>query len=281
MNRWLKLIIMELARFWKIYAALAAMTFVSQSGGLLLHFNSQLNDVRRRMEEQGLQTYEQYVAKYGRESFHMAIDRTEPFFTGPVFLCIAALIFYSIFIWYRDWAGKNTFIYRLLMLPTSRMNLYWAKLASIMLLVFGLVALQLLLFPFYTGLFRAIVPDELAIRETVFAFVRHHAIYQVLIPPTFLEFILYYGAGLLGLTVVFTAVLIERSYRLKGLIGGIVYVAGAGMLIVSPELVNLNTGSSFVLYRSEIVQLMIGVGAIVFAMSLWISWRLLARKITV
>ena len=40
-------------------------------------------------------------------------------FLGPIALCIAALIIYVFFIWYRDWLGKNTFAYRLLMLPTD------------------------------------------------------------------------------------------------------------------------------------------------------------------
>ena len=34
---------------------------------------------------------------------------------------------YVFFIWYRDWLGKYTFAYRLLMLPTTRINIYFAK----------------------------------------------------------------------------------------------------------------------------------------------------------
>ena len=55
-------------------------------------------------------------------------------------LCIVALIFYCFIIWYRDWFGKNTFAYRLLMLPTSRLNLYIAKATTILLFILGLLA---------------------------------------------------------------------------------------------------------------------------------------------
>ena len=64
-------------------------------------------------------------------------------FVMPIVLCIAMLMIYVFFIWYRDWFGKNTFIYRLLMLPTERINIYFAKLTAIMLLVLGLITLQI------------------------------------------------------------------------------------------------------------------------------------------
>ena len=42
-------------------------------------------------------------------------------------LCGVILIIYVFFIWYRDWLGKNTFIYRLLMLPTARIQCLFGK----------------------------------------------------------------------------------------------------------------------------------------------------------
>ena len=46
---------------------------------------------------------------------------------GPIALCVVVLIIYVFFIWYRDWLGKNTFIYRLLMLPTARIQCLFSK----------------------------------------------------------------------------------------------------------------------------------------------------------
>ena len=75
-------------------------------------------------------------------------------------LCGVALIIYVFFIWYRDWLGKNTFIYRLLMLPTARINVYLAKATTILLFVLGLVALQLLLLPIEGQVLQWMVPTE-------------------------------------------------------------------------------------------------------------------------
>ena len=63
----------------------------------------------------------------------------------PIIFCIAMLMIYVFFIWYRDWFGKNTFIYRLLMLPTERITIYFSKLTAILFFVLGLVALQIVL----------------------------------------------------------------------------------------------------------------------------------------
>ena len=67
---------------------------------------------------------------------------------------------YVFFIWYRDWFGKSSFIYRLLMLPTKRIHIYFAKLTAIMFLVLGLIALQILLMPIEMQIVNSIVPAD-------------------------------------------------------------------------------------------------------------------------
>ena len=75
-------------------------------------------------------------------------------------LCVVVLIIYVFFIWYRDWLGKNTFSYRLFMLPTARIHVYLAKATTILLFVLGLVALQLLLLPVESQVLQWMVPNE-------------------------------------------------------------------------------------------------------------------------
>jgi len=76
-------------------------------------------------------------------------------------ISIAMLMIYVFFIWYRDWFGKNTFIYRLFMLPTERIAIYFAKLTTIMLLVLGLIALQILLILMEKQIVNKIIPIDL------------------------------------------------------------------------------------------------------------------------
>jgi len=282
-NRYLKLVVMELQRFWKIYAALAILTAISQIGGMINGLNNIMNRVDRIMSIKGYQTYSEYLAiesSFGPVSFQSAADESRLWFAGPIFLCITALIGYCFFIWYRDWTGRSTFAYRLLMLPTSRMNLFWSKLTAIMLFVLGLIALQLVLIPILIGLYHQMIPVELILPETTRSFVIHDRIYQMLIPSTFPGFIVSYGTGLLGVIVLFTAIVIERSYRLIGIIAGIAYAGLSAILLFAPRLIS-SFDSKIALYPMEVFLLQLGIGLILLGVSLSLSRYLLTRKITV
>src|SRR5699024_11106150 len=84
-----------------------------------------------------------FIEQFGQFSFYdfgMSL-----WFVGPIALSIVVLLIYVFFIWYRDWFAKNTFIYRLLTLPTARLNVYLSNAPTIFLMVLELVALQLIL----------------------------------------------------------------------------------------------------------------------------------------
>jgi hypothetical protein len=271
----LKLTLFELNRFWKIYAALIGVTLISQAGGFVYHLRNYMNSVHRQMAVRGFRNYSEYREAFrGGDSFHSFVSFAEPWFSGPVVLCAAAMMVYVLFIWYRDWLGKNTFIYRLLMLPTERLNLFWAKLTAIMAFVLGLIAFQIVLLPVHLWLFRQIIPPELGISENIFDFVRNHRLLQILIPSTFPEFLVSYGIGLTSVTVAFACVLIERSFRLKGVFGAILYAAACGTALLAPNF-------SDRLYPLEAFWLRLGIGLVLLAVSVALSWLLLKRKITV
>ena len=109
---------------------------------------------------------ETFIEQYGTLSFFELHRRLG--LLVPIALCIAVLIIYVFFIWYRDWLGKNTFIYRLLMLPTNRLNIYLAKATTILLFILGLLAMQLLLFPIEGQILQWMVPDEFRTDMTIF-----------------------------------------------------------------------------------------------------------------
>jgi len=273
--RYIKLVLMELHRFWKIYAALAAITVISQTAGLWMSIRSHIKRVHWEMELTSIGTYAEFAKTYGRTSFRSIVSFNELFFMGPVMICIAVLLIYVFLIWYRDWYGKNAFVYRLLMLPASRFRLFWAKLTAIMLFVLGLVALQIVLLPLLMAMYRQMMPAELSLAESVFSYVRHHIVIQILLPPHAADFFLYYGLGFVAVTVVFAAILMERAWRLKGLIAGILYVSAATLVMTFP------LSLDYVLYPHEIWGLMGGIGLVLFLASVWISRTLLAKKITV
>ena len=158
MRNYLKLVNFEFNRFFKLYLTLIVITIVSQLIGVFINTQDYLNVVNETIRYERL-SVEAYVNNYGKISFQLVIESL--WFYGPVFLCVVSLLIYVFFIWYRDWFGKNTFIYRLLMLPTARVNLYLAKGTAILLFVLGLVSLQLLLLIIEVRIFEWIVPDEL------------------------------------------------------------------------------------------------------------------------
>lgn len=144
----------------------------------------------------------------------------------PVAILIVPLlfVFYSLFTWYREWLGKNTFIYRLLMLPINRMSIFFSK--AITFLIGGLLAF-LTQFGLYAIIF---VIFENAIQPEYFTALNIHNVqppYEMiqltLFPTTSFEFLHIYGFAFAALLALFTAILMERSFSVKGAIGGIIY----------------------------------------------------------
>ncbi|MFD1038228.1 hypothetical protein ACFQ3N_07365 [Virgibacillus byunsanensis] len=276
MRKYLKLVDFELGRFFKIYLVLIAITIVTQIAGVIVKSNKYLSQADKQIYEE-LIPKAQFLEQYGTMSFMQVM--TSAWFMGPIALCIAALIFYIFLIWYRDWFGKNTFIYRLLMLPTARLNVFLAKATSIFLMVLGLISVQLLLLPVASTILKWMVPKDFRTDLTVGAITDFDYL-QMLIPNTFIEFVINYGLGFMAVTVLFTAILFERSFRLKGILLGIAYSAIAVIIIISPLLIQEFLLGGF-FYPIELLILEVVMVIIVIAGSIWISNYLLNKKIRV
>lgn len=278
MNRYVKLVHYELFRFRKIYVSLLLVTMLSQFAGLFLFARKIMADANDRMIRESLSAAE-YATKYGITAFSR-FSGGSIWFMAPIALCATALLLYVFLIWYRDWLGKNMFIYRLLMIPTSRDNIYLAKISVILLWVFGLVAFQMLILPLENAAFNALIPSDYRETAAVVDIIKSHPLLKILIPRTFTEFVLYYLAGLTGVVVVFTAILIERSYRMKGVVGGILYCILAGIVFLLPVFISESWFNGY-LYPAELFTIEVVVGLLIGCASLWFSFFLLSKKVTV
>lgn len=278
MNRFAKLFHYELIRIRKIYFSLFILIFVSQFAGLYLFTRRYMTQAHDIMVREFL-TEGEYAEKYGFISFEQFCNSSF-LFMAPIVLCVAAVLLYMFLIWYRDWLGKNMFIYRLLMLPTSRSNIYLAKVSVILVMVWGLVAFQLLILPLENLAFNGLVPSNLREVTTGVGLIVLHSILRIFIPQSFIEFVLYYGAGLMFVILVFTAVLIERSYRLKGVIGGILYFILAVFVFLLPVIISQKYFPNY-LYPVELLGIEVVAGLFISCVSLWFSFFLLTKKITV
>lgn len=276
MNRYLKLVNFELGRFIKVYLVLIAITLIVQVTGIIVKANKYLAQADKAIYED-LMSQSQFIEQYGQMSFSSFAHTL--WFMGPIALCAAAIAFYIFLIWYRDWFGKNTFIYRLLMLPTARINVFFAKATSIFLMVLGLVSVQLILLPLESTILKWIVPKDfradLALSEIVkFDFL------DILFPQSFIEFILYYGAGFIVVSVLFTAILFERSYKWKGILMGIGYTLLSLVIFALPVLLMFLFDQDY-LYALELIAVETFLGLVVLAASIWMSDFLLKKKVTV
>lgn len=277
MNLYLKLVNFEWNRVAKIFGVLLAITLISQIVGVFLLTKSYVNMAETEMSQNTL-SQAAFIEMKGRMSFSQIFSSV--WFLGPIALCVGAVAFYIFLIWYRDWFGKNTFIYRLLMLPTARLNIFLAKITTILLMTFGFVAFQLIIFPLETMLFKWMVPLDFRIDLGISQIIGTLHQFKILIPDSFIGFILNYGTGLMIVSVLFTAILFERSYRMKGVIIGIGYSIVAMLLFLSPKLL-LNIFQIDYFYSIEIIGFEVVAGAVVLIASIWTSKFLLNRKVTV
>lgn len=276
MKNYVKLLNFELNRFIKLYIVLIMVTIIIQLGGAFFTFKRYLASINNAIFNNGM-TPEQYINQYGKISmFDFIYSYT---FLIPIVISATGLLFYTFFIWYRDWFSKNTFIYRLLMLPINRMTLFWSKLTLIMITVLGLVSLQLVLLNIQKLMFETMIPrmyrDNIFISDIIAG-----KDLNILVPNTIFEFIIAYAIGLLFVMVVFTAILFERSFRIKGVILGSVYFIVSFFLFISPFAFVLITGKSY-LYPYEYLLVGIILWFIIFISSLFLSRYLINRKVTV
>ncbi|MBY7142186.1 hypothetical protein KFZ56_03580 [Virgibacillus sp. NKC19-3] len=282
MNRYVKLVHFELGRFMKMYLVLIAITVVSQIAGVIVRSRSYVSDANETIYED-LVPIDQFLEQTGPMS--MVQINQSIWFVGPIMLCIVALLFYSFFIWYRDWLGKNTFIYRLLMLPTARLNIFLAKATAIFLMVLGLVALQLILLPVESTVLSWMIPQDLRMDMTVSEMINTsvngwNSVLQLLIPQSFIQFMINYGIGFMAVFVLFTAILFERSFRWKGVLLGVIYSVCAFTIFLFPMILEMIFLINY-LYPVELLIVETILGILVISVTIWMSNYLLNKKVTV
>lgn len=278
MKNFLKLFNFEWNRFIKLYSILFGLVFVFQMIGLMLTVFSYTASIRLEVGKNNMST-ESFIDMYG--TFGLENLGYSLWFLAPIAISIAALLFYVPFVWYRDWFARNTFIYRLFMLPTSRMNLFFAKLATIMVGVLSMVAYQLLLLTIYKEVIKWIVPSTYRNDQGIVGTVMESSYLSVMLPSGVMEFIVAYGLGISLVIVIFTAILMERSFRLLGIVMGAVYVPAMVFIFFIPSIVVDLYFNGFPLYRSELFIINVVMWLLITVGSLWISSYLLKRKVTV
>lgn len=277
MKNYIKLVNFEINRFSKIYATLIGLTIISQLLGVSIISYGYLSNLKFVMNER-LLTTAQFLEEYGHMSYYNVTQTI--WVMGPIGLCMATLLIYVFFIWYRDWIGKNTFIYRLLMLPTARLHLFFAKASAIFLMTLGLVAVQLMILPIGSEIIKWIVPIDFRMDMSINSIIETFNYLAILFPNTWIQFLMYYGMGLLAIFILFTVVLCERSFGWKGIILGVLYAFVCMILMIAPEIFHELVNFKY-LYPMERFIVKVILYGLTMGVTIWISYYLLNKRITV
>ncbi|MFL2106310.1 hypothetical protein [Desemzia sp. FAM 23991] len=277
MKNFIKLVNFELNRFFPIYAALGILTIILQIVGVFVTANDYIYQVNEQIK-MGIIKESAVILEIGR----MGMDRftSSLWFWAPIALCVVTLIIYSLFIWYRDWLGKNTFIYRLLMLPTERLNVYFSKAAAIFIMVLGLVALQLVLLVVERQLFSMLIPAVYIKTSTISQIIQGSNQLLLLYPASFIAAVANYSRGFIAILVLFTLILLERSFKFKGLLLAGVYSVLTLVCLFSPYWLQAIFNRQL-FFTSEIFWISLALTFVIGAVSVWISHHLLNKRITV
>ena len=202
----------------------------------------------------------------------------------PLAILIIPLLFivYSFFTWYREWLGKNTFIYRLLMLPINRMAIFYSK--AITFLLGGLIAfaIQFGLYTIISVILKNVIQAEHFIPLNIHNVIHpYEMVKQVLFPTSGYEFLHTYGFAFAALLVLFTAILMERTYNLRGLIVGIVYFTGYFLLYTQFNALYYANSTTWMIRPSQIFLLKSAYIVLMMLISSVISHLLLKNKVKV
>lgn len=271
MKKFLHLLEFELGRFLKYLLPVMVVSALLQFASLVLSIADFNEYLRNHIETNA-----------PMEIFTMHFVTGSQLYSMAIILIPLVFITYSFFTWYREWLGKNTFIYRLLMLPMNRMAIFFSKALSF--IIGGLLAFvtQFGLYFIQSFIFEKAVPAEYFMKLSIHNIQSPYEMLQsILFPTTGFEFLHRYGFAFAALVVLFTAILLERSFQIKGAIAGIIYFV-AYFVIYSylTILTYFSIGDWFIkpshvyLMQNAHIVIMIGISSL-------ISYFLLKNKVRV
>ena len=234
MNNILTLYDMEFKRIYKIYFALIGILFASNIGATLFsiynmssgryYIEGEPINIQVLKSEEGIKYIYEYLI--GDLTF-----TTKMVVAFSVLLCLL----YSLVIWYRDYFSKSKTIATLLMLPQNRFNIYIAKFITVTSMIFGVISVQILFWFIDLVIIKSILNVNVEGFTNVFeTMLVAQNRFSNLIFSQPIDFLMIDVLGVaLAVIVMFTGVIIERSYNKIGVILGVGYILISIILYIS------------------------------------------------
>ncbi|MGL4797315.1 MAG: hypothetical protein ACRC1Y_04750, partial [Paraclostridium sp.] len=146
---------------------------------------------------------------------------------GCIILGIVVLLclMYAIGIWYRDYFSRNKTIYTLLSLPQPKFNIFVAKFITIVVMIYGAIVVQFLMWYIDLNFVKLLVGINNPSFTNIFANMMQRVETITIVAPYIMEYLMINVVGVIvTVLVIFTGILIERSFKKTGAIVGIIYI---------------------------------------------------------
>lgn len=274
MNKILTLYNIEFKRIYKLYFLLIGTLLIANLAGVM---KTLYDSVKRISLENNLPMNIDILKTNLGYSFVNEFTKNDIYVYGSMALGVAVLfcLLYATIIWYRDYYSKSKTIYILLSLPQPKFNIYLAKLIMVLVMIYGVIACQFLFW--YIDL--NIIKIFAGISSPNFANVYSNMMQPVnqinVVSPYLLDFLMIDLFGIiLAVVVIFTGVLIERSFKKVGVLLGIGYILVT--IIGYVFIIGLDSGILGNLLLNHIMYYIL-----LFMVSILISYRLINKRVCV
>lgn len=273
MSKILMLYDIEFKRIKKVYFSILGLLIISNLIWFIYNLNLVAKEVQRILNIRGglglLKSEEAYmIIKNG--GFIYSLYSLSFFF---MILGLIWCLYYTLLTWYKDFSSKTTVAYTLFTLPCNKFNIFLSKLLIVLSFIYGVLATQHILWILEILIMKSIT--SINISEIIYI-INYNSLKSFLsmgisIYP--LEILMYYVfSPILTIIVLFTGVLIHKSFDKIGGFLGLFYVA----IVI---FMYLYISSISMIFTDELLRNHILYYIVTGVLSLIISYNLLNKKI--
>lgn len=265
----LKLLGWEVERLTKPYLILITLLVVTQFAWLGVFLWSETN-MYEEMRRAGTPDYTLTFGNYlGGTPFILSIG-----------VAVTAMVFFSFWIWYRDFQGRGTFMMRLLLMPQQRMLVFSAKLVTMTLMILGLfsvqwIALKLQYIAFSSWLDSQMIPMSGSFEQAI----GYDGALSVMFPASLFNFFVHQVLIAIAVLFIFAFVLIERSLSQRTVWAPFLALLMIGVVVVVP-MIGFFIIENY-LFMEETLAVFTLILVIWFIGVVWIGHRQLTKKLSV
>lgn len=274
MNKILTLYNIEFKRIYKLYFLLIGTLLIANLAGVM---KTLYDSVKRISLENNLPMNIDILKTNLGYSFVNEFTKNDIYVYGSMALGVAILfcLLYATIIWYRDYYSKSKTIYTLLSLPQPKFNIYLAKLIMVLVMIYGVIACQFLFWYIDLNIIKIFAGISSPNFANVYSNMMQPANQINVVSPYLLDFLMIDLFGIiLAVVVIFTGVLIERSFKKVGVLLGIGYILIT--IIGYVFIIGLDSGILGNLLLNHIMYYIL-----LLMVSILISYRLINKRVCV